>query len=152
MASAQDLPFRKNIASKQQIRAVMEHLPNPMKCLYDMKYVSKKGGEIEIVIPIITNHFKHYLKLMLIAFPYGVYEVYRCMSEMMGRYYDDGLAHVSDIKPKDIIQYFPKHEVIPEYYRSKVFYGVSGKLFRFITRGKEPIKDIQGYYTIRVWT
>jgi hypothetical protein len=151
MASAEDLCFRENVFSYVQIRAVMEHIPKPLKCLYDMKYITKRNGLIKIIIPIITSHFKHYLKLLFIAFPYGIYEVFLCMKKMMSHYHDEGLAHVSDIKPNDLTQYFKKHEVIPHYYRSKVFYGWSGKIFHIITRGKEPIHDIQGYYEIKLW-
>lgn len=151
IADAEYVPIRKNVIFYCQCRAVMEHLKNPLRALWNMKYIIKRNGLINIIIPIMTSHFKHYLKLLFIAFPYGVYEVYLCMNRMMKHYHDEGLSHISDIKPNDLTKYFKRFKVIPHYYRSKIFYSWSGKLFHLITRGKEPIHDIQGYYEIRLW-
>ena len=149
MASAQDLPFRKGVLDEVQCRAVMEHLPKPQEALRDFRYVLKKGGKMLIIIPIITNHFKHYLALLFIAFPFGIIEVVGLMKRMSGHYMDAGLAHISDVKPKDVKPYFKNVKVYAHYYRHKIFYGWWGRFIkRFITQGREPMKDIQGYYTV----
>ena len=152
IASAEDLPFRGGICDQLQCRAVMEHLPKPFKALANFKFVVKTGGLIEITIPMITNHFKHYLLLIFIAFPFGIIEVKGLMVRMTKHYHHDGLAHVSDVKPHNLTPFFSRSEVITETYRHKLFYGWWGKLIKkYITQGREPIRDIQGTYTVRLW-
>ena len=129
----------------------MEHLSKPYKALANFKYISKYNGKITIIVPIITNHFKHYLILMFIAFPYGIYEVLKLMKRITRHYKEDGLPHVTVIKPENITPYFRKSKVISHFYRHKWFYGYFGRIVRRFTNGKEPIKDIQGYYEIIVW-
>lgn len=149
MASAQDLPFRKGVISRLQCRAVMEHLPRPFKALADFKYVLGRGGIILIVVPIICNHYKHYFIEVFTAFPFGLIDILACMRRLTSHWHEDGLAHVSDVQPENVTPFFKRTLVKGKYYRHKWFYGLHGKFIRkFITRGREPIHDIQGYWEI----
>lgn len=152
IASAQNLPFRRGVFKELYCRAVMEHLPKPYKALKDCRRVLKKNGKGEFVIPIITNHYKHFFYLCIIAFPFGFIEVKGLMLRLRKHYRDEGLLHLSDVKPKHIYQFFRRHEIITLRYRHKWFYGWWGKIIKKILRLKrEPIRDIQGNYTVRVW-
>jgi ubiquinone/menaquinone biosynthesis C-methylase UbiE len=153
MSSAEYLPFKKDSIDKLFIRAVIEHLHDPIKALSDIHYSVKKYGYIEVIIPIITSHFKHYLVNMFIAFPFGVYDVIKCMMRMMNHYHDKGLSHISNLKPEVILSLFKMNGVIkPIYYRHKWFYGLWGQVIKkYLTNGGEPIHDIQGIYKIKIW-
>ena len=51
VASAEYLPFRREIANLIYMVHVLEHLNNPDKCLRELHYVCKKLGRCMIIVP-----------------------------------------------------------------------------------------------------
>jgi len=151
IASAEDLPFRDGVASKIWWRAVMEHLPRPIKALEDGKRVLRREGEGEVVIPIEVSHQRHYLKILFTQFPFSIPDVVACMRRMSPHLGIRGFPHASDVRPKHIAQIFPQNKVEPVYYRHKWFYGWWGRIIRRLLGGREPVHDSQGYYRVMIW-
>jgi len=152
IASAEYLPFKDNVFIDVNCRAVLEHLKQPEKALKDIRNCMIKEGRAFFTIPIIVNHFKHYLYLVFIAFPFGIKESVILTKRVRRNIKRGGLLHVSDIKPKHICKYFKKCNIKEMRYRHKWFYGKIGKIIRkYLTFGREPIKDIQGEYEVEVW-
>ncbi len=149
IGSAQNLPFRNNVFDYFICRAVLEHLPKPYKAINESWRCLKNKGVGEFIIPIIVNHFKHYFYLMFISFPFGYLEIIHLIKRMRRNIKRYGLEHISNVKPKHITRFFGQYEVFEHHYRSKIFYGKTGRLLKKILRLKrEPIKDIQGYYVV----
>lgn len=149
MASAEDLPFRSKMFDYIQCRAVIEHLNNPIKALLDIKRIMKDKADAYFIIPIIVNHFKHYLILIFYAFPYGIYEAFILTRRMRRNIKKEGLQHKIDIRPEHFKDVFINCLIMESRYRHSWFHGYFGRIVKkFLTRGREPIKDVQGYYEI----
>lgn len=151
MSSAEDLPFRSEVFNREELRAILEHLPNPIKALNEVNRTLVKDGYSKITIPIIVSHQKDYLQKIIFQFPFSIWDVYKCMKRMYPHIKTKGFTHQTDIGPEHIVKRFRMFDIKEIRYRHKWFYGVWGRIIkRILTNGKEPLKDKQGYYEILI--
>jgi len=151
IASADRIPIRDNVIDNLSANAILEHLPKPEMLLEDSRRIMRARAIGKFIIPIITSHFKYCLYLFFIAFPFSIIEIKGSLPRFYRNRNDLGFAHIRDVKPKDIIRYFGQWKITKVRYRHKWFYGWWGKLIKkFLTRGREPIKCVQGVYIVQV--
>lgn len=151
IGDAENLPFRNEVFDEESLRAILEHLMNPIYAIFEIKRTLREKGEALITIPIIVSHQKDYLQKLITQFPFSIWDVFKCMKRMFPNLKTKGFYHQSDIKPEHIIKYFRCFDIKKTRYRHKWFYGIWGKIIKkYITNGKEPLKDQQGFYDILV--
>lgn len=149
-ASATHLPFRSEIVDMIYWRAVLEHLPNYIarQGIKEGVRVLKKGGEAEIVLPIITAHMKHYLVILFTQFPFSLRVIQIALWRAHLYWHIPGVPHLTIIKPRDLKPYFDKVLWRTDFYRHKWFHYPWGRLTRKLVNDRF-VRDIQGQYTIR---
>lgn len=151
ICSVEYLSFRKEVFKKIHARAILEHLNDPYRALRDFKYVMVYDAELIVTIPIIVSHFKHFLIILIIQFPFSIWRIIKEMIVMSKMIRIKGYPHLSDIKPEHFINYFRRYEIITFHHGHKWFQSVWGKVIKKFTRGKEVLKDIQGHYEVHLW-
>jgi len=147
-ADAVNLPIRSECVDKIYWRAVLEHFPDPHRAIIDGRRILKKGGETEIILPIITSHMRHYLIILLTNFPFSIHMIVTALWRAHLYWKIPGVAHIRIIKPRDLERYFDKVVWRSNFYRSPFFHRPWGHLTRLLVN-QRFMNDIQGQYLIR---
>lgn len=147
-ADAVNLPIRGDCVDKIYWRAVLEHFPDPDKAIKDGKRVLRKGGEAEIILPIITSHMRHYLIILFTNFPFSIHMIVTALWRAHLYWHIPGVPHIRIIKPWDLKRYFDQVYWQANYYRAPFFHFPWGRITRKLVN-QRFMKDIQGQYKIR---
>lgn len=147
-ANGYHLPFREEIIDKVYWRAVLEHIPDPHTAILEGKRVLKTGGEAEIILPIITSHMKHYLRILFTQFPFSLVLIQLALRKARKYWHIEGVPHIRIVKPQIFESYFSKVVWRANYYRNTWFHYPWGRLTRRLVN-QRFINDIQGQYLIR---
>lgn len=145
---AVNLPIRTGIIKKIYWRAVLEHLPNPEGALIDGKRILNKNGEVEIILPIITSHMRHYLIILFTQFPFSLHLILTALKRAHKYWKIPGVPHLKIIKPWDLEKYFNQVVWKANYYRNTWFHYPWGRFTRKLVN-QRFVNDIQGQYYIR---
>ena len=145
-----NLPIRSNVVSKLYWRAVLEHLPTPEEALTEGQRVLKRGGEAEIVLPIITSHMRHYIITLFTQFPFSLWVIITALWRAHLYWHIPGVPHLKIIKPWQLSNYgFSSVEWEEQRYRHKWFHNPWGHVTRRLFPGAiEKVRDIQGQYYV----
>lgn len=145
---AVNLPIRSDCVDQIYWRAVLEHFPDPDKAIKDGKRILKKGGETEIILPIITSHMRHYLIILFTNFPFSLHMIVTALWRAHLYWHIPGVPHIRIIKPWDLKRYFERVEWKANYYRAPFFHFPWGRITRKLVN-QRFMNDIQGQYKIR---
>lgn len=104
VADAQHLPFRPEVFDFVYVIHLLEHLPEPMLCLRDIKYVLKVEGVLIAGFPITTHFCKDAIKKLCLMF--YLPRVVKNLIKWHRLKSEKGFWHISEVKPKDIARVF----------------------------------------------
>lgn len=149
-ASATHLPIRSESMDQIHWRAVLEHLPKEItsQSVQDGYRVLKKGGEAEIILPIITSHMRHYLTIIWAQFPFSLWLIWVALGKARRFWSIPGVPHLTDVKPHHLEPIFKEVKVEKNFYRNTWFHYPWGRITRKLVNDRF-IPDIQGQYLIR---
>lgn len=147
-ADACHLPIRNGSIKKVYWRALLEHLPAPEQALTEGRRVLKRGGEAEIILPIIVSHMRHYLVILFTQFPFSLHNIIVALWRAHLYWHIPGVPHIKQVTPDAVKRYFPDTSVKANYYRHKWFHNPWGRITRHLVNNRY-IPDIQGQYYLR---
>ncbi len=147
-ADAVNLPIRSDCIDKIYWRAVLEHFPDPDKAVRAGIMALKDGGEVEIILPIITSHMRHYMIILFTNFPFSLHMILTALWKAHLYWKIPGVPHIRIIKPWDLEKYFDLVVWRANYYRMPFFHYPWGRLTRRLVN-QRFMNDIQGQYLIR---
>jgi len=147
-ADGQQLPIRSHCLDKVYWRAVLEHVPNPDRMIQEGKRVLRPGGEVEVVLPMITSHMRHYLQILFTEFPFSLATIPLRLYAAHKYWGVPGVPHIRDVKPSHLNHYFKEVKVEAYPRTHKWFRGPWDRITRKLTNGKR-LPGIQGQYLVR---
>jgi ubiquinone/menaquinone biosynthesis C-methylase UbiE len=106
MADVNHLPIRSKLVKYVQCHALLEHLPNPEKCLNEMRRVLVLGGNGSILLPVDSYNVPQILKRLIKEFPFSLGWVLQKLWRTQTIWKIQGMTHVSQINIKDLEKWF----------------------------------------------
>jgi len=147
-ADALNLPIRDGCLGRVYWRAVLEHLPDPMRAVIDGRRALREGGEAVVDLPMITDHMRYNLVSLFTGFPLSIVPIVAMLIDA-GRYWNiPGVAHIRDVKPSHLQRYFKDVVVETQPKHHPWFRGPQARFLTKLTRGF-MMPDIQGQYHVR---
>ena len=106
MADVNHLPLRSELVKFVQCHSLLEHLPNPARCLDEMRRVMVQGANGSILLPVDAYNVPQILRRYIKEFPFSLGWVLQKLWITHTIWKIPGMTHISQINLEDIENWF----------------------------------------------
>lgn len=145
VADAHYIPIREGSADFMNCQALLEHIPDPDKCMEDMSKTMKDNGRGFILIPVEANWPRNMMKRFLKEFPFSLFSVVRLLYRIRTLWKIPGMPHIRQITLDDVKRHFKIDKVgvhkKPHWYTWGRPWPVRGILMPLIPVGRITVDE-----------
>jgi len=106
MADAQHIPIRTHTIHFCNCQALLEHIPEPQKCLSDMKRIMRENGSGFILIPVDSRQIYQTMKRFIKEFPFSIFQTLKTLRKASTFWKLPGMLHIRQISLQNIAKHF----------------------------------------------